>query len=607
MSDICFQWRDTGTCRFGASCKFDHGGVAVAGPAPRPGGGPPEIRVETRGKGRKAGRKRSRSRERGRYGRRNRSRSRERRRGRSSSPDPFGRDVRRRPESIERERQEREELRHRREIERQQEIKRKKEREKERKRELRELTASARWDGEGPRPPGTDLSQYRHDKDMGYVAKNKCWIYTPGERNLWYQKRTGRYYVFDRASHAYVYSHGGVDPSAAAVAAADEAKQQIELAPPTPTVVTTIIEEPVADVPKKPAESEAPKIFGVSTESFAGRKDTLEDRFCQEEKIDDLGTFFGLFDGHGGFACAEYAAKRIPKNLATYWKRQRTGGNKEASLVAEAFSETFQSVDNEYLKLSKKKDAEDGSTAVCMLIVGDFSKDPSEPPPRLYTANLGDSRAILCRGGEAIELTRDHKPNDREEKKRIEGCGGKVVKMGTVWRVTKRDVTNRPAVKVFLSTSRSLGDRPLKVPDPLVSGVPDIKMLRISPRDYFAVLVCDGVTDVMSDQDIVDIVCDNLHNAEEAAKAVVKAAYNKKSKDNLTAMVVLFLQQLEGAEDAIKQYRTTRRAKEEVSRNATPGKDFSSNHTKPCESVCRNNFYSKWKKMINLPRVSLQI
>lgn len=277
------------------------------------------------------------------------SRERGRRRGRSPSPDPFGRDVRRRSESIERERREREELRQRQVLERQQEMKRKKEMEKEMKRELRELTATARWNGEGPRPPGTDLSQYRHDKDMGYVAKNKCWIFTPGEQNLWYQKKTGRYYVYNRESHSYIYSHGGIDPATTHTHATDPNLQP-------PTVFTTamvenrMIEDDHDDDLKKPdsdPELEKPELYSCSTESFAGRKDTLEDRYLQEEYIENLGVFFGLFDGHGGSACAEYAAKRMPKHLATFWQRQRTGGPKEAGAVAEAFSEAFQSVDNE--------------------------------------------------------------------------------------------------------------------------------------------------------------------------------------------------------------------------------------------------------------------
>jgi len=420
--------------------------------------------------------------------------------------------VRRRSSSIEREEARREKLRRDQELKKQEEMQRAREREKERKRELKRLTATARWDGEGPRPPGTDRNNYRFDKDIGFIAKNKCWIFTPGEPNLWYEKRSGRYFIYDRSKHAYVYSHGGfanLEASMKSSAVDPELKA-------APVVEVNYVEvkseekkQEQETIPEPPKE----KAIHCSTESWEGRKDTLEDRFTQEEDVDGLGVFFGLFDGHGGFACAEHASKRMPKQLAAAWSKHRKSGAKEAAAVAEAFSETFATVDDEYLKISKKKSLEDGSTAVCALLVGDFNSDKGKPP-RLYTANLGDSRAILCRGGEAIQLTQDHKPNDRDEKKRIEGCGGKVVQIGSVWRVTKRDVTNRPTVKVFLSTSRSLGDRPLKVPDPLVSGVPDIKMLRISPKDYFMVLVCDGVTDVLSDQDVVDVVGENLDNVE---------------------------------------------------------------------------------------------
>lgn len=45
----------------------------------------------------------------------------------------------------------------------------------------------------------------------------------------------------------------------------------------------------------------------------------------------------------------------------------------------------------------------------------------------LYTANAGDARAVLCRGGKAVRLTYDHKGSDRQEAKRITDAGGFVM------------------------------------------------------------------------------------------------------------------------------------------------------------------------------------
>lgn len=42
----------------------------------------------------------------------------------------------------------------------------------------------------------------------------------------------------------------------------------------------------------------------------------------------------------------------------------------------------------------------------------------------LYSANAGDARAVLCRGGEALRLTYDHKGSDPQETRRIQNAGG---------------------------------------------------------------------------------------------------------------------------------------------------------------------------------------
>ena len=83
---------------------------------------------------------------------------------------------------------------------------------------------------------------------------------------------------------------------------------------------------------------------------------------------------------------------------------------------------------------------------------------------QLITANVGDSRAVLCRAGKAVRLSEDHKPDRRDERARIEGVGGSVLQIGSSWRCTKgKEWGNTrfkiPESQILLSTSRALGDR----------------------------------------------------------------------------------------------------------------------------------------------------
>lgn len=45
---------------------------------------------------------------------------------------------------------------------------------------------------------------------------------------------------------------------------------------------------------------------------------------------------------------------------------------------------------------------------------------------KLYVANAGDSRCVLCRSGKAVALSFDHKPDNDNEKKRIEKAGSTI-------------------------------------------------------------------------------------------------------------------------------------------------------------------------------------
>ncbi len=528
MSGICFQYRDTGSCRFGSTCRFDHNCPRRRARETNDGRRRPEKRRPQRR------RSRSRSRDPQRDGRssiRRRScRSSPSPDSRSRSPDYFGRNIPRDARSIEREEARRAELRRaaaRRKLEEKRRDQQKR-REMERKSRLdfQLLTSSAHWDEPTPRPPGTDLRNYVSDKHQGLVCKNNCWVYDPGPPPVWYQKRTGRYFRYDKSSHSYVVLSDGAgqDGVESAGAASALGQQQQQRQQQQKQQISDASQEmaPTNTAAKKSPGS--PRQWCHAVESWTGRKDSLEDRVVCAEPIVDIGHMFAVLDGHGGATCAEFVARKLGKQISTAYRRVASSvvgtkqpPNAETETVSAAMFEGFRSVDTEYLRLAKKKKkqagtTDEGSTAVCALLVGCLDDDMA--PARLYVANLGDSRAILCRGGRAVRLTSDHKPNVHYERKRIEKNGGCVMQIGGIWRVARQGWNNAMTGSVCLSTSRSFGDLSLKIPSVLVSAEPELRAVCLAPEDLFFVLVCDGITDVMSDQDIVDIACDNLSNPE---------------------------------------------------------------------------------------------
>ncbi|KAK0388445.1 hypothetical protein NLU13_4689 [Sarocladium strictum] len=140
----------------------------------------------------------------------------------------------------------------------------------------------------------------------------------------------------------------------------------------------------------------------------------------------------------------------------------------------------------------------------------------------LYTANVGDARIVLCRAGKALRLSYDHKGSDENEGKRITSAGGLIL-------------NNR--VNGVLAVTRALGDTYMK---DLVTGHPYTTETVIQPdSDEFMIIACDGLWDVCSDQEAVDLVR-NVHDPALASRQLVSAALDRFSTDNLSCMVVRF-------------------------------------------------------------------
>lgn len=68
------------------------------------------------------------------------------------------------------------------------------------------------------------------------------------------------------------------------------------------------------------------------------------------------------------------------------------------------------STDKEFMRTAGHAQA--GSTATTVLLLGN----------RAYCGNVGDSRTVLCRSGEAVPLSDDHKPSREDEAARIKVC-----------------------------------------------------------------------------------------------------------------------------------------------------------------------------------------
>lgn len=126
----------------------------------------------------------------------------------------------------------------------------------------------------------------------------------------------------------------------------------------------------------------------------------------------------------------------------------------------------------------------------------------------LYVANAGDSRCVVCRDGDAVDMSIDHKPEDEVESDRIKNAGGKVSRDGRV--------------NGGLNLSRAIGDhgykknKALGVKEQMITAFPDVKTLTINPdTDKFMVLACDGIWNFMSSKNVVNFVAERLAEGRE--------------------------------------------------------------------------------------------
>lgn len=223
-------------------------------------------------------------------------------------------------------------------------------------------------------------------------------------------------------------------------------------------------------------------VTGVA--SYIGCRNTMEDTHVVEMGSTVSGSFVN--DGHGGGKVSELLSQKLkPSMIATMPNK-----------VVQSMFDTWQ------------RGIKGNSGSCCTgAIYG-----PSGP---IRIINVGDSTTfVLKNDGTIVFRSKNHKPTDPEEEKLINALGGSVS-------------YNR--VGGSLDVSRAFGDKKIK-------GVhPKADFTIISDGDII-VSVCDGVTDVMSDEEIAEIITSTT-DSTIAAGLLTWKSYKKGSTDNLTAIV----------------------------------------------------------------------
>ena len=249
--------------------------------------------------------------------------------------------------------------------------------------------------------------------------------------------------------------------------------------------------------------------------------------------------FFAVYDGHGGDGCSLFLKNNLHKNI----KEMSIKGLKNAIDETEKdFLENIAVVNGKLYDLS-------GSCAVMALIKN----------RKCIIANIGDSRCVLYKNKRVVYSTRDHKPNSTFERRRIESAGGEVYQTQSVIPLYQNGKLIEIPWRVLpggLSVSRTFGDIESKDSKyggkkDVVAALPEIVEFELNDDYNFMVIGCDGIFDVLSNNDIlqcIQIVLKINKNKNKKinelcgdfATMIIKSALAKESFDNVSCIVVLF-------------------------------------------------------------------
>lgn len=254
-----------------------------------------------------------------------------------------------------------------------------------------------------------------------------------------------------------------------------------------------------------------------------GWRNTMEDARLVNLDLNAETMCFGVFDGHGGKEVAIFVERHFCAEL-------EKSSSYQTGRIEQSLRENFLQMDRMILTKEAQReltriqkdlpesaasnliaDSFAGCTAVVAVVRG----------KQLYVANAGDSRCVLAEEGKAIEMSHDHKPDLPTERNRITRAGGYV---------------EDGRVMGNINLSRSIGDMEYKknpaLPpeEQMITANPDIMTRTLSGKSNYLILACDGIWDILTCQQCVDIVydCERMgKNLSETVEVVLNRCIAK--------------------------------------------------------------------------------
>ncbi len=273
---------------------------------------------------------------------------------------------------------------------------------------------------------------------------------------------------------------------------------------PSPTSILQNIDNPNLS-PQLKITKTITHLDSICKKGFSGpglKKTNQDNYFIYPNFLNTTSTLIGVCDGHGlyGHLVSSYLISTLPQYLNTTLIKDSLTPSSPLSSLTQTITQSFIKIDNDLTTTSQIDTTFSGSTCVTTII----------SPSRIICANTGDSRAVLGKYQNGLwiseNLSRDHKPNEEDEMKRILSNGGRIqpykdennnpIGPERVW-VLDDDVPG-------LAMSRSFGDEVAH--DVGVISNPEVLDFYFSDDDKFVIVASDGLWEFISSEECVKIV-----------------------------------------------------------------------------------------------------